>query len=239
MFIHYKKFTICFGCLAACGGPCPAGRRPGPGMVSIKGEAEPCAAVFGRISFSQKTRKGQGAKNKRLPTGATPLSGQIHGTKRQGGLLSRQGFSPRRATRRAGIRAVQVPFPLPHNTNAPLPRRAAQKAQGSVSSQRVFSPHRERPGGPGSGAGCIPPAPPRQTACGPVLAVPRKKSRTACAVLLPVSFFAGFHAACFFRFFRRGWIASRSTRTSAVARLTRSAASHRLGSRKATRISPE
>lgn len=147
MFIHYKKFTICFGCLAACGGPCPAGRRPGPGMVSTKGGGTVCALVFGRTSFSQKTRKGQGAKNKRLPTGAAPPSGQIHGTKRQGGLLSRQGFSPRRATRRAGIRAVQVPFPLPHNTNAPLPRRTAQKAQGSVSSQRVFSPHREHPGG--------------------------------------------------------------------------------------------
>ena len=169
MFIHYQKFTIYLrACPAACGSPCPAGRRPDRGWFSSKGCKTVCALVFGRTSFSQKPRRGQAA--------------------------------------------------CPHGRDFP---RAGQRA-----------------GRPCIRAGHARPAPSRQCRI-PLPAAGRKKSRAAYAVLLPISFFAGLHAAFFFRFFRRGWIASRSTRTSAVARLTRSAASHRLGSRKATRISPE
>lgn len=239
MFIHYKKFTICFGCLAACGGPCPAGRRPGPGMVSHKGRRNRVRGGFRSYFFF--TENAQGARRKeqaatyrrRSPSRADPRHEKAGWPALMAGIVPRAGQRAGRVF--APCRSLFLSLTIPMLLFPAVPRKSA--------GQRFFAagvfPAQETPRKPGSGAGCIPPAPSRQTACGPVPAVPRKKSRTACAVLLPVSFFAGLHAACFFRFFRCGWIASRSARTSAVARLTRSAASHRLGSRKATRISPE
>lgn len=217
----------------------PADRCPGPGMVSHKGRRNRVRGGF--LSYFFFTENAQGARRKeqaaayrrRSPSRADPRHEKAGRPALTAGIFPAQGNAPGGYSRRAG------PFSSPSQYQCPPSPPCRAKSAG----QRFFAagvfPAQGTPRKPGSGAGCIPPAPSRQTACGPFPAAARKKSRTACAVLLPVSFFAGLYAACFFRFFRRGWIASCSTRTSTVARLTRSAASHRLGSRKATRISPE